>query len=307
MKSAFGILISQTCSWDDLKTQAQDIEDAGYQSIWVADQIANPFVNTDWLEGWTVLTGLALVTERIRLGTLVTNIVYRHPGLLAKQAITVDHMSNGRLELGLGAGGAPTDHSMTGTPYWSGAERQRRFNEFVRVVEQLLTAETSSFTGDFYSFSETYISPPPRQAPRPPLVIAAHGPKSMQLAAEHADKWSFSEPGTGLKGKAAATAIREMNAYIDEKALAAGRDPAAIARSYCCGFSASSAWSSLDEALADIKLYEEAGVNEFILFYAADDDFVSGANLEMQTDETEISLLLRNKDDLRSFMNSVLG
>ena len=60
MKTAFGILMSQTCSWDDLKTQAQDIEDAGFQSIWVADQIANPFVNTDWLEGWTVLTGLAL-------------------------------------------------------------------------------------------------------------------------------------------------------------------------------------------------------------------------------------------------------
>jgi alkanesulfonate monooxygenase SsuD/methylene tetrahydromethanopterin reductase-like flavin-dependent oxidoreductase (luciferase family) len=307
MKSAFGILMSQTCSWDDLKTQAQDIEDAGFQSIWVADQIANPFLNTDWLEGWTVLTGLAIVTERIRLGTLVTNIVYRHPGLLAKQAITVDHMSNGRLELGLGAGGAPTDHSMTGTPYWSGTERQRRFNEFVRVIEQLLTTETSSFAGDYYSFDDTYISPPPLQTPRPPLVIAAHGPKSMQLAAEHADKWSFFEPGTGLKGRDAATAMRKMNSYIDEKALAAGRDPAAIARSYCCGFSASSAWGSLDEALSDIALYEEAGVDEFILSYAPNEDFVSEANLEMQTGETEISLLLRNKDDLRSFMNSALG
>jgi alkanesulfonate monooxygenase SsuD/methylene tetrahydromethanopterin reductase-like flavin-dependent oxidoreductase (luciferase family) len=306
MKSAFGILMSQTCSWDDLKTQANEIEEAGFQSLWVADQFANPFANTDWMEGWTLLAGLALVTDNIRLGTLVTNIIYRHPGLLVKQAITVDHMSNGRLELGLGAGGVPTDHSMTGTPYWSGAERQRRFKEFVKVVEQLLTTETSSFSGDHYSYEGAYISPPPLQAPRPPLVIAAHGPKSMQLAAEQADKWSFYEPGPGLKGKDAAAAIRRMNAYIDKKALGAGRDPSAITRSYCCGFSASSAWSSIDEALSDIEIYADAGVNEFILNYAPTSDVESEANLEMQTGEIEVSLFLRTKDDLRSFINSAV-
>lgn len=303
MASSLGILVAQTCSWDSLASQAKEVERAGFDSLWVADQFANPFDNTEWLEGWTTLAGLALVTEKIRLGTLVSNIIYRQPGLLVKQAITVDRISNGRLELGLGAGGAPSDHIMTGTPYWSGAERQKRFAEFVAVVEQLLATQESSFSGEFYSFEKAYISPPPAQSPRPPLVIAAHGPKSMKLAAERADKWSFFEPGAGLKGEEAQAEIRRMNRYIDEKAAAAGRDPSEIVRSFCCGFSASSAWGSIDQALSQMALYEEAGVNEFILNYSASEAFGRDARAETPTGAVEASVFLRSHQDLEALMS----
>ena len=305
MTTKFGVLLTQTCSWEELTTHAKTVEAAGFESLWVADQIANPFVATEWLEGWTALAGLALETESIRIGTLVTNIIYNNPVLIAKKAITVDQMSGGRLELGLGAGGAPTDHTMTGVPYWSGAERQRRFEEFVAIVEQLLTQESSSYEGEFYHLQDTYVSPAPLQSPRPPLVIAAHGPKSMRLAARKADKWSFYEPGSGLTGNQAADAMRKMNAYIDDEARAADRDPESIERSFCCGFAASSAWESIDQALSDIKRYEAAGINEFIVTYAPDEGFVTSEALDMQTGEIAASVFLRTPADLTAFAQAV--
>jgi alkanesulfonate monooxygenase SsuD/methylene tetrahydromethanopterin reductase-like flavin-dependent oxidoreductase (luciferase family) len=301
----FGVLLTQTCSWVELAKQAKSVEAAGFDSLWVADQIANAFGASEWLEGWTALAGLALETESIRIGTLVTNIIYNNPSLIAKKAITVDHMSGGRLELGLGAGGAPSDHAMTGVPYWSGAERQRRFEEFVAIVEQLLTHETSSYEGEFYQMQDTYVSPAPLQSPRPPLVIAAHGPRSMRLAARKADKWSFYEPGSGLVGDQAADAIRRMNAYIDDEARTAERPPESIARSFCCGFAAGSAWQSIDQALSDIDRYEAAGINEFIVTYAPDESFVASGTLDMQTGEATESVFLRNPADLTAFAHAV--
>jgi len=301
----FGVLLTQTCSWEELASHARTVEAAGFDSLWVADQIANPFVASEWLEGWTALAGLALETEKIRIGTLVTNIIYNNPVLIAKKAITVDHMSGGRLELGLGAGGAPSDHTMTGVPYWSGAERQRRFEEFVAIIDQLLTKETSSYEGEFYKLQDTYVRPAPLQSPRPPLVIAAHGPKSMRLAARRADKWSFYEPGSELAGDQAADAIRKMNAYIDGEARAVKRDPRSIERSFCCGFAASSSWQSIDQALSDINRYETAGINEFIVTYAPDEGFETSEALDMQTGEISASVFLRNPTDLTAFAHAV--
>jgi alkanesulfonate monooxygenase SsuD/methylene tetrahydromethanopterin reductase-like flavin-dependent oxidoreductase (luciferase family) len=194
---------------------------------------------------------------------------------------------------------------MTGIPYWSGAERQRRFEEFVAVVEQLLTHETSSYEGEFYQLQETFVSPAPLQSPRPPLVIAAHGPKSMRLAARRADKWSFYEPGSGLTGDKAADAIRRMNAYIDEEASTAERDPESIERSFCCGFAASSAWQSIDQALSDIRRYEAAGINEFVVTYSPDESFVTSEAIDMQTGEIAASVFLRSPADLAAFAHEV--
>ncbi len=112
--------------------------------------------------------------------------------------------------------------------------------------------------------------PAPLQRPRIPLVVAAHGPRSLGVAARFADTWSFSEPGEGSRGAEAAGAIRRMNALLDARAREAGRDPGAIRRSLCCGFAASSSWSSLEAALADVERFEEAGVDEFVFHYAPD-------------------------------------
>lgn len=301
-RTRFGILLAQVDSWPELEKQAADVEAAGFDSLWVADQFANPFAETDWLEGWSCLAGLAVSTSRVRIGTLVTTIVYRHPGVIAKQAITVDHMSKGRLILGIGAGGMPSDHTMTGTPYWSARERQKRFEEFVAVVDTLLTTERSSYEGRYYPYDGAYISPLPLQRPRMPLLIAAHGPRGIKLAAERADTWNLFEPGAGLKGEEAAAAIKAKNAALDANAVAAGRDPGQIRRSLCCGFSASTSWSTSHEALADIAVYERAGINEFILNYSPSSGFLATDRL---ADEQIPSVFLRSPDDLRDFAAAV--
>jgi alkanesulfonate monooxygenase SsuD/methylene tetrahydromethanopterin reductase-like flavin-dependent oxidoreductase (luciferase family) len=203
MRAKCGVLIEQADPWSELVQNARAIEATGFDSVWVADHFANPFEETGWLEAWTALAGLATATDKIRLGTLVTNIVYRHPAIVAKQAVTVDHISGGRLTLGIGAGGVPTCHQMTGTPYWSGKERQDRLGEFVAMVSQLLRETHSSFAGEHYSCENAFMQPRPVQA-RLPLLIAAHGPRSLKVAAEYGDTWSFYEPGTGLTGQEAA-------------------------------------------------------------------------------------------------------
>lgn len=303
MPSRFGVLIGQRYPWQLLVEHAHLVESTGFHSLWVADQFTNPFEETDWLDAWTTLAALATATERIRLGTLVTSIVYRHPAVIAKQAVTVDHISHGRLDLGIGigAGGVPADHHMTGTPMWSAGERQDRLREFVELVDQLLRERRSSYAGRYYSGTDVFMQPAPVQQPRPPLVIAAHGPRSLRLAAERADTWSLYEPGAGLTGADATDAVRRMNRYIDEKAEAVGRDPRSITRSLCCGYAASSAWRTVDEAMAGVAQFEKAGINEFIFSYTPDAAPMESTSpvLEVELGVVEIPALLPDASTLR--------
>ena len=119
----FGVLTLQHLGWEEEAKRWQSIEKLGYDSIWVADHFVN-YANPaePWFESWTLMSALATVTERVRLGTLVSSFSFRNPAVLARQAMTIDHISNGRLEIGLGAGpSGETDPSfkMTGVPDWS--------------------------------------------------------------------------------------------------------------------------------------------------------------------------------------------
>ena len=268
MKSKFGINLGTIAAWPDVVKNARAAESAGFDSLWLPDHLANPLFETRWQEAWTSLAALAALTEHIKLGTLVSNIIYRHPALLAKQAITVDHISGGRVVLGIGGGGAPLCHSMTDTPVWSGSERQSRLAEYVELTDTLLRNPSTNFRGDYYASEGAVIMPESIQRPRPPLLIAAHGPRAMALAARYADSWNFTDLSPGKSGQEAADAIAAANAIISEKATVAGRDPQSITRSMTCGFAAASAWQSIEEAVTGIALFEQAGVNEFILPYS---------------------------------------
>ena len=133
-----------------------------------------------WLDGWTVLTHMARHTDRIRIGTLVTNPLLHHPAQLAKQAVAVDHLSGGRLELGIGTGIAGFDHNAVGQDYWPPRERADRFAEYVAIVDGVLRSQGGSFqhTGTYLRSSGTPMSPAPVQQPRPPITVGrpiAHG------------------------------------------------------------------------------------------------------------------------------------
>src|SRR6266851_966073 len=255
----FGIVTDQNLPWATLVERWQLFEALGFDSAWDCDHFIQPSRPTGpYFEAWTLLAGLAAVTERIRIGVLVTSNTFRHPALLAKEAVTVDHISNGRLEVGFGAGWYEPEHPMFGLEFPPPGELVRRYREAVEVVDRLLRDDTTSYPGNFYQLQDATMRPRPVQVPRPPLVLAAHKPKMLRIVAEYADTWnSF---GT-------VDEMRERNGIVDEHCAAIGRDPKTIVRSLYgwATMMPSDPWESV-EAFGDmVGRYAEAGVNEFLI------------------------------------------
>ncbi|HLZ27433.1 MAG TPA: TIGR03560 family F420-dependent LLM class oxidoreductase [Chloroflexota bacterium] len=255
----FGIVTDQNLPWSTLVERWRLFEALGFDSAWDCDHFIQPSRPTGpYFEAWTLLAALAAVTDRIRIGVLVSCNTFRHPSLLAKEALTVDHVSNGRLELGLGAGWYEPEHPMFGIDLPPPAELVGRYREAVELVDGLLRHDTTSYTGQFYQVREATMRPRPVQQPRPPLMLAAHKRKMLRIVAEYADTWnSFGTPDE----------MRARNAILDEHCAAIGRDPNAIVRSLY-GWAAMmphDPWASLDAFQDMVGRYAEAGVNEFLI------------------------------------------
>src|SRR5512135_111531 len=235
-KLRFGILTIQDSPWPTLVEQWQRVESLGFDSLWIADHFVNSHkVDESWFDGWTALAALAAQTRRIQIGPLVTNIIYRNPAVLAKVALTVDHISNGRLAIGIGAtSGRDPSQAMTGILQWSDKERVERFAEFVALVDQLLTHETSTFAGRYYHARDAHMHPGPLQRPHPPLTIAAAGARTLQVAARYADTWN-TFAGFGLSQKASLDVIRQRSDLLEAACAEIGRDPGTITRSFLAG------------------------------------------------------------------------
>jgi alkanesulfonate monooxygenase SsuD/methylene tetrahydromethanopterin reductase-like flavin-dependent oxidoreductase (luciferase family) len=276
----FGLLVRSSEPWPTLVAQWQELEALGFDSLWVADHFV-----VHAYEAWTALAGLASRTTRVRVGTLVTSTAFRNPAFLAKQALTVDHLSNGRLELGLGAGAVggarpstaegrnrvaqlELDHSMTGLGRWGDAEHFGRFREAVRIVDRLLRGETVTYEGKYYRVDEASLGLAPLQRPRPPLTIAAYGPSMLKIAAADADKCVFAEKDA-MEGRSPLDAVRERNARLDADCQAVGRDPRTLGRMLLRYGrpGPENPWEST-EAFSDlVGRYREAGIGEFIFSY----------------------------------------
>lgn len=271
----FGILAPQIVPIATQRERWRELEDLGFDSVWVADHFVNPAMPSGrWFEAWTLLAALATCTSRIRLGALVTSITFRHPALLAKEAVTVDHLSNGRLDLGIGAAGAPNDFQMTGLDEWTAAERARRFGEVVTILDLLLTNNEASYDGRYYQVRDAVMTPGPVQQPRPPFTLAAHGPVTMKVAARYAATWNCT--GDGPRGESrphtaadCLAGVRTRNERMTEACVAAGRDPATLDRSVLAGggVTPDNPWASAEAFRDFIGRYREAGINEFIFYY----------------------------------------
>jgi F420-dependent oxidoreductase-like protein len=150
--------------------------------------------NMPILECWTTLSALARATERIRLGTMVTCNSFRNPSLLAKMAATLDNISNGRLELGIGAGVQKNEHNAYGFPFPSSKARIERMGEAVEIIKKLWTEEKASYNGKHYSIIDAFCEPKPVQKPHPPITVGGGGEKqTLRVTAQHADRydWGF--------------------------------------------------------------------------------------------------------------------
>jgi alkanesulfonate monooxygenase SsuD/methylene tetrahydromethanopterin reductase-like flavin-dependent oxidoreductase (luciferase family) len=228
----FQVLVLPNAPWTEVLARVRYVEDLGFDLVTTADHFVdwtNPAV--PWLEAWTVLAAAARETTRIRLATYVSQIPLRHPAVLARQALTVDHISGGRLEVGLGTGlTIDPAYDMIGIPNWEPKERVARFGEYVEVVARLLANERASYEGRYYRIQNAMMNPRPIQQPRPPIVIAALSPVMLRHTARHADNWNSLSFAQSFDQQLAETA--ERVARIDDACAAIGRDPASLRRSY---------------------------------------------------------------------------
>jgi len=245
----FGLDVSQhQLSWAELLGRVRLAEDSGFDGAWVFDHFKPLYGDPTGpcLEGWTLLAALAAATERIRLGPLVTGITYRHPSILTAEAVTVDHVSGGRLEFAIGAAWFEGEHRQLGVEFPTTRERIERLEEAVQVMRLLMTSDDASFEGRHYSLRNASYNPKPVQRPHPPIWIGGGGEKRMlPLVGRHADAWH----GFGSVG-----VLKRKSRIVDEHAERSGRDPATIIRS--TALSISEPW---DEVRDLIGALEEAG------------------------------------------------
>jgi F420-dependent oxidoreductase-like protein len=165
-----------------------------WDMVWLNDHLYPPKSPPEqsMMEAWSLFGGLAAVTERVRFGTMVTSNTFRHPAVMAKQAVTLDHMSNGRLEIGIGAGWHEAEHRAYGIELPPLSERFDRLEETLLILDGLFTREVFTFEGRYRRLDEARFEPKPVQKPRPPFVIGGAGPKrTIPLAARMADQWNY--------------------------------------------------------------------------------------------------------------------
>ncbi len=202
------------------------ITGAGLEGLWVPDHfILGP--EHEEFEVWTMLAALAERTDEVDIGPLVTSITYRNPALLAKMATTVDHLSDGRLRLGLGAGWHREEHHRYGYDFPSVETRFEMLEEGLEVLTRMFTEAEPTFEGEHYHIDGAYNQPPPVQDPYPPIVIGGASPRMLRLMARYGDEWNV-EISARNRGPSISFKAKKLDEYLE----AEGRDPATIERSW---------------------------------------------------------------------------
>ena len=222
----FSIWPSLGQPWSEVVTTARHAEATGWDGVYAADHFmgdGSAFgpAETPTLEATGVLAALAAATERVRLGSLVFGITYRHPAVLAKWAATVDEISGGRLLLGVGAGWQQNEHEQYGIDLGRPGLRIERFEEACAILNGMLRTETTTVHGEHYRVTAALCEPKPVQQPLP-LLIGGKGDRMLAVVARHADEWNI---------WSVAASFTERSNTLDARCEAIGRDPATIARS----------------------------------------------------------------------------
>jgi F420-dependent oxidoreductase-like protein len=228
-------------------------EETGWDSAWVFDHFFSlgDGEMQPTLEGWTLLAGLAVKTERVKLGIMVTGNTHRNPAVLAKQAVTVDHLSNGRLILGMGAGWNEREHQAYGIDFPSPRERVDRFGEAMAMLHLLETQERTTFTGQYYRLEEAPFEPKPVHG-HMPVLIGSTGKRMLRHVARYTDYWDGGETPEEY-----AVNAERLYAYCQE----IGRDP----RDIRLTFSAyAKPLESADAFRAHVSAYARVGVRCFL-------------------------------------------
>ncbi len=247
-------------SYSGMLALARAAEAAGFEGFVRSDHWLS--LEGNWAQpatdAWTTLAGLARDTRLIRLGTLVSPVTFRHPVALAKIVATVDEMSGGRVELGIGAGWYRPEHQRFGLPDPSRAERFELLEEHLEIVLGLWTEPAFSFTGRHYELTDAVCEPKPVQRPHPPVVVGGYGkPRLVRLAATYADELNLDSPTPDT--------CREVRARLDDACRAVYRDPAAVAMSAMLMWGLADAAARPVDQRGRMEAYRDAGVQRIVL------------------------------------------
>lgn len=259
-----GVKLSQQgCTIEQQRAMWRFADQAGFDHLWIFDHFnpigGAPLDGVIW-EGWTLLAAMAEATSRVRIGNMVTGNTYRHPGVLAKVATTVDHLSNGRLEFGLGASWADVEHTMLGVNFPGVGERIRRLDEACTLIKKLWTEERADFDGRYYTLTGALANPKPAQQPHPPVWIGGGGEqKTLRVVAKHADVWNYA----GGPLEAAVHKVEVLERHCQD----VGRDPAEIRLSVQLRYGG----DDLDLLLRELESFCRAGFTELIVIVAEPD------------------------------------
>jgi probable F420-dependent oxidoreductase len=260
---------------NDSRTPAEVLEQArvadgtGWYGVWLADHYMPNTGDTtpargDTYECWALLPALAAVTERVRIGTLVSPTSVHHPALLAKRASTIDWLSSGRMVLGLGAGWQINEHHAYGIELEPPGKRVSRFEESIQIVRSMLSAESTTFHGAYYDITDAPCDPKPVQSPLP-LLVGTHSPRMLRITARHADEWNTW--GTPEQAAVHRTALIETCHEV-------GRDPATVRTSVNALVDLDGSapppgraalFGSAQQLVDQFGQYAELGFDEFIL------------------------------------------
>lgn len=249
----------QDTTVESLRTVWRIADEGGFDHVWDFDHLASiggGGPDRPIYEGWSLQAAMAEATHRVRIGCLVTGNTYRNPAVLAKIAVTVDHLSGGRFEFGIGAAWAEIEHQMYGIEGLD--HRVGRLSESLQILKALFTQERTSFEGRYYRMTDAICNPKPIQKPYPPFWIGASGPATLRLVARHADVWNIAGGDPDR--------VKELTARLEEACGAVGRDPSEIRHSLQFG------WDGKDrrELLELSARYLELGVTEQVIYLRGD-------------------------------------
>ncbi|MFF2950974.1 LLM class flavin-dependent oxidoreductase [Kitasatospora sp. NPDC057965] len=250
-------------------------EDLGFHAAYTYDHLSwRSFRDEPWFGAVPTLTAAATATERLRIGTLVTSPNFRHPVTLAKDLITLDDVSGGRLTVGIGAGGTGFDATAMGQEAWSPKERADRFGEFLPLLDELLLRDATTREGAYYSAVEARNIPGCVQTPRVPFYVAAAGPRGMRLAAEYGQGWvTYGDPKApaDVPVEQAPAVVAQQIAKLAAACEQRGRDVATLEKVLLQGSTAEKPLQSLDAFVDWAGTYREVGITELVIHWPVPD------------------------------------
>jgi alkanesulfonate monooxygenase SsuD/methylene tetrahydromethanopterin reductase-like flavin-dependent oxidoreductase (luciferase family) len=267
-----GVLLLPDRPWSEARRSWQLAEELGFDHAWTYDHLTwRGHRDRPWFGAMPTLTAVALTTTRLRFGPLVASPSFRHPVAFAKELITLDDISGGRLIAGLGAGGSGWDASMLGGPPWSATERTARFSEFVDLLDRLLRQPATDYEGRYYSALGARMHPGCRQLPRLPFAIAAAGPRAMRVAARHGQLWvttgDRARAGPPVGPEQGAAEVRSQLRLLERTSEQEGRDVHELARLVLTGPSLDAGLGSPEQFADAAGRYAEAGATDLVVHW----------------------------------------